>query len=132
EELSIGDSWDLQVVHLGAVVGATVASSNTVEIVSPLGAMQLNGDANDEVEEDVDVEFSFVGTPITDSTLGFQWLVDPDGAGGDPQRSYMLLNFPMNTGTTQIDVSGNNHDGTVAGGMAIFAEYSIFGGSRYD
>jgi DNA-binding beta-propeller fold protein YncE len=109
---------------VGLLSGGIFYRTFEAEFVAALPSMSLNGDVNDEVNEDTDVIFSFDSSPGA-STAGFQWLVDRDDGNGEVP--FMANNLPMNTGTTQIDVSGNDQDADIEGGDAIFVEYTLNG-----
>jgi hypothetical protein len=113
-----GTEYSFRVLTVNAV--GTSAYSNVDTATPSTLPMILNGDVNDEVTEDTDVISSFVGSPPATSTVGYQWLVDPDGVGGVAEETFMGVNIPMNSEATQIDISGNDVDMSLEGASPSF------------
>src|SRR5690606_18489842 len=112
---------------VGLFTGGVFYQTFEAEFAAALPNASLNGDVNDEVLEDEHVISTF-DSPPSPATAVYQWLVDYDGVStGEEEQTFMALNLPMNTGTTQYDASGNGGDAEIDGGDTIYVEYTLDG-----
>src|SRR5690606_15456536 len=112
---------------VGLFTGGVFYQTFEAEFAAALPNASLNGDVNDEVLEDEHVISTF-DSPPSPATAVYQWLVDYDGIStGEEEQTFMALNLPMNTGTTQYDASGNGDDAEIQGGNALYVEYTLNG-----
>jgi len=110
-ETSAGEIWDLSVslISLDGTVFSAVSSANTVTITEEISSENFT--LSDPTRENQNLVSNMSPNPAT-STIGYQWTIDPAGSN----TPLMSLNMPFNSGSAQIDMSGNANDGTTQNG----------------
>ncbi|MDZ4216921.1 MAG: DUF2341 domain-containing protein, partial [Candidatus Gracilibacteria bacterium] len=122
-ETSVDNVWSLSVTPItsSGIVGSTVVSANTVEILpyAPITDLYLEDGVVTTLStvEDLNALDPVPGLAGTDIGA-YTWSVDPDAGdnpaenGTSPSANLMALNMPFHYGTTQTDFSGNSLNGT--------------------